>query len=247
MLDLSNRFSTLGSWVDTVPNYEELLRGIESNVIAKTPRVENIFPKPELIFSAFAKASYVDLSVVVIGQDPYHQRPIVGGEEVQQATGLSFSVPLGVKPPPSLVNIYKELDGSIQEWSTPPHGCLDEWASDVLLLNSTLTVEHSKAGSHAKTGWLKFTDCIIQALKQRKKPIVFLAWGRHAHQLVSCVEGTHHCVIKTSHPSPLGATKSGSDFVPFLGSNCFNLANDFLRSQGLREVDWNLTKNYGGE
>lgn len=232
----------LGSWVDKIPNYDELLCDIESKVTGRTPNAENIFPRPELIFKALDKASYDSLSVVLIGQDPYHQRPRLDGGEIHQATGLSFSVPVGVKPPPSLVNIYKELKSSIPKWNTPTHGCLEDWSSDVLLLNSSLTVEYGKAGAHAKTGWLDFTISIIQALKEREKPIVFLAWGRHAHKLVSCVEGTHHCVIKTSHPSPLGATKSGRDFIPFLGSNCFNLVNDFLRDKGLPEVDWSVSE-----
>ncbi|WP_354625303.1 uracil-DNA glycosylase [Psychromonas sp. MME2] len=142
--------------------------------------------------------------------------------------------------PPSLTNIHKELENSFSHFTRPTHGNLTAWTSQVLLLNSSLTVAHSKPAAHAKTGWNKFTEEIVNALIQRQKPLVFLSWGKHAHKITARAENTHHYVIKTSHPSPLGARKSGLDFDAFLGSKCFLKANDFLKMQNQPPIKWQI-------
>jgi uracil-DNA glycosylase len=191
-----------------------------------------IYPPSDLWFSAFLQAPFDEIKVVIVGQDPYH------GEG--QAHGLSFSVPDGVKIPPSLRNIYKELNRDLG-MTIPTSGNLEAWAKQgVLLLNASLTVRAGDANSHSKQGWLRFTNACIQHINQHKTGVVFLAWGRFAHEVCSVVDTSKHCVIKTSHPSPLGASKTGKDFSAFLGSGCFSLANEYLEGQGEAPVDWML-------
>lgn len=237
MYSLSKEFNSVEGWVDSLPPMDDLLNEIESNIGNVTP-VDLILPCRNLTFNAFKHSTYDEISVVIVGQDPYHQTPEVNGVLVNQAMGLSFSVPIGVKVPPSLKNIYKELEGNFNDFIVPKQGDLSAWASQVLLLNSSLTVEHSSPAAHAKTGWSKFTAQVIESLVKRERPIVFLSWGKHAHKVTKCAENTHHCVIKTSHPSPLGARKSGQDFDAFLGSKCFSKTNDFLRANQLETVAW---------
>jgi uracil-DNA glycosylase len=234
---LSKEFNSVEGWSNSLPPMTDLLNKIEININNITP-IEFVLPCRNLIFNAFKHSTYDEISVVVVGQDPYHQTPEVNGTLVNQAMGLSFSVPVGIKVPPSLKNIYKELENNFSDFIVPKHGNLSGWASQVLLLNSSLTVEHSKPGAHAKTGWSEFTAQVIESLVKREQPIVFLSWGKHAHKVTKCAENTHHCVIKTSHPSPLGARKSGQDFDAFLGSKCFSKANDFLRDNKLKTVAW---------
>jgi len=191
-----------------------------------------IYPPSDLWFSAFLQAPFDKIKVVIVGQDPYH------GEG--QAHGLSFSVPDGVKIPPSLRNIYKELNRDLG-MTIPTSGNLEAWAKQgVLLLNASLTVRAGDANSHSKQGWLRFTNACIQHINQHKAGVVFLAWGRFAHEVCSVVDTSKHCVIKTSHPSPLGASKTGKDFSAFLGSGCFSLANEYLEGQGEAPIDWVL-------
>lgn len=237
MNNYSKEFNRVKGWVGNLPPMTSLLDDIEKNVNAISPQ-HLVLPSVDLIFNAFKYSTYHKISVVIVGQDPYHQTPDVNGKVINQAMGLSFSVPPGVKTPPSLRNIYKELNENVDGFVTPDHGDLSHWAARVLLLNTSLTVEHSKPGVHAKTGWSKFTSEVIETLVKRKKPIVFLSWGKHAHKITECAENTHHCVIKTSHPSPLGARKSGADFTAFLGSNCFARTNDFLVKQSQQPIDW---------
>ncbi|MDK9790638.1 uracil-DNA glycosylase [Vibrio sp. D431a] len=228
------------SWYSILQDQQELLKSIESKV-QKQSQGKLILPEPQNIFRALKDSNFDDLCAVVVGQDPYHQTPeLPDGSVTPQAMGLAFSVPEGIKPPPSLKNIYKELSSSFIDFRPPTHGDLSKWTDRVLLLNTALTVEHSNAGAHSKTGWSDFTSAVIEKLIQREKPLVFLAWGKHAHKVVSKAEGTQHLVIKTSHPSPLGATKSGNDFVSFIGSQCFKTTNDFLSANGLKEIDWTL-------
>ena len=233
----SNQFASLKGWSESLPPVATLLNEIEENVNKISPS-ELVLPPTDLIFNAFKFTAYNDVAVVIVGQDPYHQTPEVDGNIIAQAMGLSFSVPKGVKIPPSLRNIYKELASNFNDFTIPEHGDLSSWADNVLLLNSALTVEHSKPTSHAKTGWTTFTNLIIQALVKREQPIVFLSWGKHAHKMTECAENTHHYVIKTSHPSPLGARKSGADFEAFLGSRCFEKANNFLIQQNCNSINW---------
>ncbi len=191
-----------------------------------------IYPPSDLWFNAFLQAPFEKIKVVIVGQDPYH------GEG--QAHGLSFSVPDGVKIPPSLRNIYKELHRDLG-MTTPISGNLEAWAKQgILLLNASLTVRAGDANSHSKQGWLPFTNGCIQHINQHKAGVVFLAWGRFAHGVCSVVDINKHCVIKTSHPSPLGASKTGKDFSAFIGSGCFSLVNEYLMAQGEKLVQWDL-------
>ena len=192
-----------------------------------------IYPPEKDIFAALNLCPLDQVKVVIVGQDPYHGP--------KQAHGLAFSVPKGQKPPPSLKNIVKEVMDDVGIEEPPTHGCLERWASQegVLLLNTVLTVQRGKANSHANQGWEAFTDAVIQAINQKEESIVFLLWGRHAATKAkdTMVDTHKHTVIRTSHPSPLGATKTDS---PFLGSRCFSRANKALENSGKGRIDWNI-------
>ncbi|WP_078556237.1 uracil-DNA glycosylase [Bacillus alkalicellulosilyticus] len=189
---------------------------------------EVVFPPKSDIFYAFELTPFDDVKVVIVGQDPYH------GPE--QAQGLSFSVKPGVKIPPSLQNIFKELKNDLQ-MEAPTQGCLIPWAKQgVLLLNTVLTVRQGHANSHKKLGWETFTDAVITALNAREKPVIFLLWGRHAQMKETLLTGKHHTILKASHPSPLSA-RTG-----FFGSKPFSTINSILTSQGEPPIDWRLKK-----
>lgn len=182
-----------------------------------------IFPPPAEIFSAFNLTPFGETKVVIIGQDPYHGPG--------QAHGLCFSVKPGVKPPPSLVNIYKEIH---QEFGTtiPTHGYLESWAKQgVLLLNNVLTVERSKAGSHRSKGWELFTDKVIETLNEKKENLVFLLWGRDAKTKGAKIDRQKHLVLESGHPSPFSAHL-------FLGNGHFKKANDYLEQHGKTPISW---------
>lgn len=185
-----------------------------------------IFPPSSLIFSAFNETPFDKVKVVILGQDPYHGP--------KQAHGLSFSVPDGVDLPPSLLNIYKELEADLGIGITRK-GNLLKWAQQgVLLLNSVLTVEQSRAASHQGRGWEQFTDAAIQALNQHRKNIVFILWGSYAQKKAAFVDTKKHFVIKSVHPSPL------SSYRGFFGSKPFSKANHYLVSKGLTPINWSL-------
>jgi uracil-DNA glycosylase len=187
---------------------------------------KRIFPKGAEWFHALDATPLENVRVVILGQDPYH------GEG--QAHGLCFSVQKGVPPPPSLVNIYKELKTDVGV-SPPGHGNLEAWAKQgVLLLNSVLTVEAGRAASHAGKGWEKFTDAIMREVNALPHPVVFILWGNYAQKKAGFVDTTKHLVIKSVHPSPLSAHNG------FFGSKPFSRANEFLIAQGLQAVDWNI-------
>jgi uracil-DNA glycosylase len=188
-----------------------------------------IFPPQQEIFSALNMCLFDKVKVVIVGQDPYHGQG--------QGHGLAFSVRKGVRPPPSLKNIFKEaMDDVCIE--PPEHGYLEHWAQQgVLLLNAVLTVRQGKANSHAHQGWEDFTDSIIETLNEEKEGLVFLLWGNPAAKKASGVDDQRHTVIKTSHPSPLGATKTAS---PFLGSRCFSRANEALEKYDKSPIDWGV-------
>ncbi|UGB30849.1 uracil-DNA glycosylase [Metabacillus sp. B2-18] len=187
---------------------------------------QTIFPERESIFRALNETPYDKVKAVILGQDPYH------GEG--QAQGLSFSVQPGVKLPPSLRNIYMELQDDIN-CSLPENGSLVKWAKEgVLLLNTVLTVRKGEPASHAKKGWEMFTDEIIKKLDQRNQPIVFILWGKHAQQKKQLINSSKHFVIESAHPSPFSARKG------FFGSKPFSKTNDYLRSQHIEEIDWSL-------
>jgi uracil-DNA glycosylase len=187
---------------------------------------KHIFPKGTDIFNAFDLTPLNKVEVVILGQDPYHG--------AGQAHGLSFSVKEGVRPPPSLLNIFKELETDVNV-PRPKTGNLTPWAEQgVLLLNSVLTVEEGKAASHRKKGWEQFTDRIIQLLSERDEPIVFILWGAFAQSKIPMIRVPPHAIIKSAHPSPLSAHNG------FLGSRPFSQTNKILRSWGKKEIDWRL-------
>lgn len=185
-----------------------------------------IYPKGENIFNAFNSTPFDDVKIVILGQDPYH------GPD--QAHGLSFSVPKGIRTPPSLINIFKELNGDLG-LAIPSHGCLQSWAEQgVLLLNAVLTVEHKTAGAHAGKGWETFTDKVIAQLNEQQENIVFMLWGAYAHKKGKLIDSDKHLVLKAVHPSPLSAHRG------FLGCRHFSQANDYLLAEGIEPVDWSL-------
>lgn len=188
-----------------------------------------IFPPKDHIFEALKLTSFKDTRVVIVGQDPYH------GEG--EAHGLSFSVQKGVKVPPSLQNIYKELESDL---GIPPrnNGDLTGWAkSGVLMLNAVLTVVKDTPASHRKLGWERLTDYIIKTLNEKEEPVVFILWGNFAKEKMNLITNKHHLILTSPHPSPFAARYG------FFGSKPFSKTNEFLKSKGLKEIDWNLNKN----
>jgi len=185
---------------------------------------KQIYPPKQLIFNAFEQCPLDKVKVVIIGQDPYH--------EEGQSHGLCFSVNDGVAFPPSLRNIFKEIDRDL-EIPAPLSGNLTHWARQgVLLLNATMTVEAHKAGSHQKHGWEIFTDAIIHQLAAEKEHIVFMLWGAYAQKKGDFIDKNRHFVLKSVHPSPLSAYRG------FIGNNHFSLANAYLKEQGLTVINW---------
>jgi uracil-DNA glycosylase len=185
-----------------------------------------IYPPGPLIFNAFNKTPFDNVKVVLLGQDPYHGPG--------QAHGLSFSVPDGIPPPPSLINIFKELHQDIG-MVIPKTGNLTKWAEQgVLLLNAVLTVRAKEPGSHAKIGWMEFTDAVIRKISEEKKEVVFLLWGRFAQEKQVLIDETKHFVLKAAHPSPFSADKG------FFGCRHFSKANQLLMKAGKDPIDWTL-------
>ena len=185
-----------------------------------------IFPPGHLIFNAFNHTPFDQTRVVIIGQDPYHGPG--------QAMGLSFSVPQGVRVPPSLVNIFKEIESDLGI-AMSGSGDLTPWAEQgVLLLNATLTVEQSKAGSHQKKGWEQFTDAAIRALNEQRSGLVFVLWGSYAQKKGAFIDQNRHLVLKSVHPSPLSAHRG------FFGLRQFSTINQYLQQQGQQPIDWSL-------
>lgn len=185
-----------------------------------------IYPPGQLIFNAFEHTHFDQLKVVILGQDPYHG--------AGQAHGLSFSVSDGIKPPPSLVNIFKELKKDIG-MPIPSSGNLTAWAQQgVLLLNAVLTVRANEPASHAKIGWMDFTNAVIQKISTEKKGIVFLLWGKFAHEKQVFIDATKHHILKAAHPSPFSADKG------FFGCKHFSKTNELLMQQGIDPINWQL-------
>ncbi|MGF9767750.1 uracil-DNA glycosylase [Bacillus albus] len=185
-----------------------------------------VYPKVEDIFNALEYTSYEKTKVVILGQDPYH------GPD--QAHGLSFSVQPGIKTPPSLLNMYKELRDEYG-YEIPNNGYLVKWAEQgVLLLNTVLTVRQSEANSHKGKGWEHFTDRVIELLNEREKPVIFILWGRHAQAKKKLITNTKHHIIESVHPSPLSARRG------FFGSKPYSKVNMILANMGEREIDWEI-------
>ncbi|MFL9779704.1 uracil-DNA glycosylase [Vibrio cyclitrophicus] len=188
---------------------------------------KTVYPPQNQVFSAFDMTPFESVRVVILGQDPYHG--------ANQAHGLAFSVLPGVKIPPSLRNMYKELAQDIKGFEAPSHGFLESWASQgVLMLNTVLTVEEAKAHSHAKCGWESFTDAIIAELNQRSEPIIFLLWGAHAQKKGQVIDAKKHHVLVAPHPSPLSARRG------FFGCQHFSTTNQLLSSIDQQPIDWRL-------
>ncbi|MBU3017589.1 uracil-DNA glycosylase [Paraglaciecola agarilytica] len=186
-----------------------------------------IYPPDKDIFNAFANTELNQLKVVILGQDPYH------GPE--QAHGLSFSVQKGIKPPPSLKNMYKALQHDFPDFIVPDHGCLQSWAlQGVFLLNTVLTVEQGKAHSHAKIGWERFTDNVITQLNEHASGVVFLLWGSHAQKKAALIDASKHHVLTAAHPSPLSAYRG------FFECGHFAQTNQILKDSGRRPIDWQI-------
>lgn len=195
-----------------------------SNKVREAYRTSTVFPEPKNIFNAFMHCSFFDVKVVILGQDPYHG--------VGQAHGLAFSVKDGVKIPPSLRNIYKEIHDDLSA-DIPPSGNLVRWADQgVLLLNATLTVEEGAAGAHQKWGWETFTDAVIQKISDEKEHVVFLLWGKYAQDKGKNIDSAKHLILTAPHPSPLSA------YAGFFGCRHFSKTNTYLMSHNQKPIDW---------
>ena len=187
---------------------------------------KTIYPPYDEIFNAFRLTPLSDVKVVILGQDPYHEKG--------QAHGLAFSTPEGRPIPRSLKNIFKEINAEYG-YSIPESGCLEPWAKQgVFLLNTVLTVEEGNANSHSKCGWQTFTDNVIKVLNTQTQPIVYMLWGKQAEKKKELITNPNHLVLISSHPSPLSARRG------FFGCNHFKLANEFLKENKKEEIDWSL-------
>lgn len=218
-----------GSWKAALSNefQSDYFKNLKEFLVTER-KTQIVYPPASRIFAAFNYTPFDKVKVVILGQDPYHGPG--------QANGLCFSVSDGVRPPPSLQNIFKELNADLGI-PIPNTGNLEPWARQgVLLLNATLTVRANHAGSHQVQGWEQFTDAAIRALSEKRKGLVFLLWGKFAQAKENLIDTTKHHVLKAPHPSPFSA-HSG-----FLGCKHFSKANAFLKQEGMEEIDWRLKK-----
>jgi uracil-DNA glycosylase len=205
------------------PYFQQIMKFVESERAAG----KTIYPPSQDVFNAFNLTELAKVKVVILGQDPYHGP--------NQAHGLCFSVLTGVKTPPSLVNMYKELATDISGFTIPQHGFLQSWAEQgVLLLNTVLTVEQAQAHSHAKIGWERFTDRVIQQLSEHCNGVIFLLWGSHAQRKGSVIDKDKHHVLSGPHPSPLSAYRG------FFGCKHFSQTNELLIQQGKSPINWQV-------
>jgi uracil-DNA glycosylase len=203
------------------------MRDLAAFIAAERAAGKVVFPDDRLTFAALQRTPLSQVKAVILGQAPYH-RP-------GQAMGLAFSVPPGVKVPPSLRNIFKELETDLGA-AVPPHGCLTAWADrGVLSLNASLSVEAGKAGSDANAGWHRFTDHVIAVVNARHAPVAFILWGGHARKKAPMLDASRHLVLEAEHPSPLAAYRG------FFGSRPFSRVNAFFQSKGINDpIDWRL-------
>lgn len=221
MVNIGNDWDLILSDEWEKPYYKKLRQFLKDEYAKHT-----VYPDMYDIFNSLRYTSFADTKVVIIGQDPYH--------EPNQAHGLCFSVKKGVLPPPSLKNIYKELNDDIG-MPIPSHGELTKWAKQgVLLLNTVLTVRRGQANSHKGKGWERFTDRVISELNKKETPVVFLLWGNNARQKAEIINNPIHKKLITVHPSPLSA------YGGFFGCKHFSTCNQILRSNGLAEIDWTI-------
>ena len=199
--------------------FQNLIDSVEDNYLSSV-----VYPPLELVFNAFIKCPFTKVRVVILGQDPYHS--------AGQAMGLSFSLPAGVRIPPSLQNIYKEIKSDLGNVITE-NGNLEHWADQgVLLLNAILTVAAGKPGSHQGLGWEQFTDAVIERVSVEQKHVVFLLWGKYAQEKGKNIDTTKHLVLTASHPSPFSA------YSGFFGCRHFSKCNEYLKQNGLKEIKW---------
>lgn len=206
---------------------KDYMKRLKAFLLEEKQRGATIYPKGADIFNALEHTPFDKVEVVILGQDPYHG--------AGQAHGLSFSVQKGVTIPPSLKNIYKELETDIDGFTIPQHGNLTHWADEgVLLLNATLTVRAQEAGAHQGKGWETFTDKIISTLSEQKTGIVFLLWGRYAQNKAALIDQTKHTVLTAAHPSPFSA------YNGFFGCKHFSKANAILIKEGKKPIDWQI-------
>ncbi|PLR67797.1 uracil-DNA glycosylase [Bacillus sp. UMB0893] len=215
-----------GWWKWLKPEFEKTYYQRLRDFLETEYETQTIYPAANDLFNALQFTSYEDVKVVILGQDPYHGP--------NQAHGLSFSVQVGIKQPPSLRNIFLELQQDLG-YDPPNHGSLEKWAKQgVLLLNTVLTVRNGQAASHKGQGWEKFTDRVIELLSEREKPVVFILWGKHAGEKKALINTAKHIVIESPHPSPFSARKG------FFGSKPFSKANRALKEMGQDEIDWKI-------
>ena len=207
---------------------QDYMKALKAFLQEEKQKGYTVYPKGPDIFNAFNHTTFDKVKVVILGQDPYHG--------VGQAHGLSFSVQKGITIPPSLKNIYKELETDIEGFKIPGHGNLTKWADEgVLLLNATLTVRAHEPGSHQGKGWERFTDHVISELSERKTGIVFLLWGRYAQNKSALIDESKHTLLKAAHPSPFSA------YNGFFGCRHFSQTNAKLIAQGKSPIDWQIT------
>ncbi len=228
MMESNNKIKLHSSWMDVVgeefdkPYMQQLKRFLQEEKCAG----KNIFPAGGNVFNALNTTPFSDVKVVILGQDPYHGPG--------QAHGLCFSVLPGVRFPPSLQNIFKEISQDLN-MPIPDTGCLQSWAErGVLLLNATLTVEQGRAGSHQGKGWEVFTDAVVEALNSRKENLVFMLWGSYAQKKGQFIDTHRHYVLKSPHPSPLSAYRG------FFGNSHFSMANHYLASKEISPINWSV-------
>ena len=225
---MSNNINIDPSWKEALAQEFEqpYFAAIKQFILAEKQKGKHIYPPGSQIFNAFNLTPFDQVKVVILGQDPYHG--------AGQAHGLSFSVPPGIKAPPSLVNIFKEIKSDLSI-NPPNHGNLEAWAKQgVLLLNAVLTVNESEAASHKNAGWEKFTDAVIKTISDHKQHIVFILWGKFAQQKEALIDTSKHFVIKSAHPSPFSADSG------FFGSRPFSKTNAYLSEHSIKEIDWRL-------
>ena len=217
------------SWLPALENefQKPYMLGLNQFLEQESEHQTIVYPKPSDVFNAFKFTPFNEVKVVILGQDPYHG--------ANQAHGLSFSVQKGVAIPPSLKNIYKELQADIPGFKIPAHGDLSSWAKQgVLLLNATLTVRAGEPGSHQKMGWEQFTDQAIRALSEQREGLVFMLWGRYAQAKASLINPTKHVVLTAAHPSPFSA------YNGFFGCSHFSKANAYLVKKGEKPIVWQI-------
>lgn len=228
MININSETRLHPSWLSVLEDEFEqpYMKSLKQFLTAEKQQGKVIYPPSDLIFNAFNTTPFDSVKVVILGQDPYHGP--------NQAHGLCFSVVPGVRTPPSLLNVFKEIKLDL-DLPMPDHGCLQNWAKQgVLMLNATLTVEQNNAGSHQNRGWEQFTDKAIQSLNKQREGLVFLLWGSYAQKKGQLIDRNKHLVLQAPHPSPLSAHRG------FFGKKHFSQTNQYLSQQGKKPIDWRL-------